>query len=146
MITRKQRRVDIGLETLDERIVPAAGGAAHQAAAAQVQQLAAPLNFGNLVSALNNITVQIDNFNALNNVLNNSDIRVINVSDLLNGNNINALNNALNRNTVLQDFLNNSGNNNTILRDFLNNNDVAIGQVVGLNVNVLSGQVTVFHI
>src|SRR5438067_9855173 len=124
MLTRKRRLIG-QFETLDQRIVPSGGGSTNGAAAA-VQQTAHSANFGNLISALNNITAQIGNLNVLNNV--NAVVSLVNVQDVLNGNNINALNNALNHNLdnvhVLQDFLNNSLNNNTvnIIKDALNNN------------------------
>lgn len=98
------------------------------------------LNQGNLISALNNINAQISKVSALNN-LTLSDVRVVNVQDVVNNNQV--LNNALNRNRVniqiLRDFLNNSVNNNNvqILDHALNNNNVTIGQIVALD--VLSG-------
>jgi len=79
--------------------------------------------------------------NNLNGSLNGSNIQLVNVNDVLNGNNVNALNNALDRNNVqilaLRDVLNNVNvialNGNTVtLTNFLNNNTVpiTIGQVV----------------
>jgi hypothetical protein len=112
-------------------------------AASPVQQITQ----GNLIAALNNINVQIDKLSALNN-LSISNVRVVNVQDVLNNNNV--LNNALNRNNVniqvLQDLLNNSLNNNNvqILDNALNNNDVAIGQVVAIDV-LSGGDVIVFN-
>jgi len=144
-MNRKLRMIG-EFEALDRRIVPSGGGSKQDVAAA-VQQTATSANFGNLISALNNITAQIGNLNALNNV--NAVVSLVNVQDVLNGNNVTALNNALNNNLdnvhILQDFLNNSVNNNTvqIIKDALNNNNVAIGQVVGINV-LSGGQVVVF--
>lgn len=119
--------------------------------AAPVNQTANQINFGQLISALNNINAQISNVYALNN-LTVSDVRLVNVQDVANGNNIVALNNALNRNnildnnTILQNFLNNSLNNNNVnvIRDVLNNNNIAIGQVVGID--VLNGTVYVLYL
>lgn len=115
---------------------------------AQFAQTAGQATFGNLIAALNNISVQIDRLNALND-LTIGDINVVNVEDVLNGNNVQALNNALNRNdvdiTVLRDFLNNSLNNLNvqILNDALNNLNVAVGQVVAIDV-LSGGDVNVF--
>ncbi len=97
-------------------------------------------------AALNNIALQVD---ALNDVtITENDVRVVNVEDVLNNNRV--LNNALNNNdvdiNVLQDFLNNSLNNNNVevLNDVLNDNDVAIGDVVAVNV-LSGGDVVVFQ-
>jgi hypothetical protein len=105
--------------------------------------------FGNLIAALNNIAVNITNLEALND-LTVADVRVVNVEDVLNGNNVEALNNALNNNdvdiAVLQDFLNNSLNDNVVIvNDVLDIGNVLVTDVVALNVNLLSGQVTVFQ-
>ena len=116
------------------------------AGTATAQQNARQANQGNLISALNNIAVQIDRLNALND-LTIGDVTVVNVEDVLNNNNV--LNNSLNRNdvdvNVLRDFLNNSLNNNNveIIKNALNNNDVAISDVVAINV-LSGGDVVVF--
>ena len=111
--------------------------------------LAAPkaqqVNQGNLISALNNIAVQIEDLQALND-LTVQDVRVVNVEDVLNNNRV--LNNALNRNdvdiNVLRDFLNNNNTDVAVtLRNILNNNDVAINDVVAINV-LSGGEVVVF--
>ena len=99
------------------------------------------VTFGNLIAALNNISVEINNLQALND-LTITDVRVVNVEDVLNDNNVRAFNNALNRNevdiAVLQNFLNNSLNDNVVtIREVLSNNNVAIGEVVAID--VLSG-------
>jgi hypothetical protein len=99
-------------------------------------QLANQATVGNLISALNNIAVQITNLEALNG-LTVEDVQVVNVQDVLNGNNVQALNNALNRNNVEILNLRNVLNNNEVIKNALNNNNVAIGQVVA--VDVLSG-------
>lgn len=87
------------------------GGAA-PAVAAPVQ-----VNQGNLISALNNVALEIDRLEALNN-LSVQDVRVVNVEDVLN--NSNVLNNSLNRNRI----------NVQILQNFLNNNDIAVSVVI----------------
>lgn len=92
--------------------------------------------FGNLISALNNISANINQVNALNNL---NSVRIVNVSDLLNGNNVNALNNALNKNNVEIARLTNVLNNNTVLTDFLKNNNIAVDLTKVVAVNVLSG-------
>lgn len=99
--------------------------------------------FGNLIAALNNITVQIDRLNALND-LTVSQVRVVNVQDLLNGNNTNALNNALNRNNTEIVTLRGVLNNNEVIKNALNNNNVAIDRVVAISV-LSGGGVTVFQ-
>lgn len=101
-------------------------------------------NFGNLIAALNNVNVEINNLEALNN-LTIQDVRVVNVEDVLNGNNVNALNNNDVDVAVLQDFLNNSLNNNNveILNDALNNNNVLITDVVAIDV-LSGGDIVVF--
>jgi hypothetical protein len=115
-------------------IVPAAG------LSADAQQRQG--TFGNLIAALNNIAVEIDELNALND-LEIGDITLVNVEDVLNGNNVEALNNALNRNQTeilrLTDVL----NNNTVLTDFLNNADIAITDVIAIDV-LSGGDVVVF--
>ena len=110
-------------------------------ASAAPNQAAGQVNQGNLISALNNVSVQIDRVNALND-LTVGDITVVNVEDVLNNNNVlnNVLNNSLNDNTVLTDFL----NDNTVLNEFLNNNDIAISDVVAINV-LSGGDVVVFQ-
>jgi len=128
---KTQSYCKLQLERLDDRITPS--------------NVAAPANFGNLVSALNNITAQVDHVNALNNIDINH-VRVVNVNDVLNGNNVQALNNALNRNNVnvLTDNLNNSLNNFSILDQALNNNQTSISDVVAVNV-LSGGDIILFH-
>ena len=104
------------------------------------QQAVGQATFGNLISALNNINVQIENLEALNDLdLDVGDINVIvvEVEDLLNGNRIRALNNVLRNADIdaLQNFLND--NDVDILNDALNNNNVNISEVIA--VDVLSG-------
>lgn len=98
---------------------------------------------GNLIAALNNISVQITRLEALND-LTVQDVQVVNVEDVLNDNNVEAFNNALNRNNVeivtLRDVL----NNNEIIKNVLNNNNVEIGQVVAIDV-LSGGDVVVFY-
>lgn len=99
---------------------------------------ATQVNQGNLISALNNVAVQVDRVNALND-LTITDVQVVNVQDVIR--NSNVLNNALRGAdiNILQDFLNNSLNNNNveIIKNSLNENDVLVQDVVA--VNVLSG-------
>jgi hypothetical protein len=98
--------------------------------------------FGNLIAALNNLSVEIDELEVLDD-LTIGDITVVNVEDVLNGNNVEALNNALNRNQTEILRLTNVLNNNNVLTDFLNNNDIAISDVIAVNV-LSGGDVTVF--
>jgi hypothetical protein len=106
------------------------------AAPAAAQQTSVQRSFGNLIAALNNISVQIEELEALND-LTVSDVRVLNVEDVLNGNRVRALNNALNRNDVDIVRLRNVLNDNEIIKKALNNNDVAVSDVVAIE--VLSG-------
>jgi hypothetical protein len=106
------------------------------------------VTFGNLIAALNNINVEINNLQALND-LTITDVRVVNVEDVLSDNNVRAFNNARNRNevdiAVLQNFLNNSLNDNVVtIREVLSNNNVAIGEVVAID--VLSGDDVVIYV
>jgi hypothetical protein len=98
---------------------------------------------GNLIAALNNIAVQITNLEALND-LTITDVRVVNVEDVLNNNNVEAFNNALNRNNVEVITLQDTLNDNQIVQDVLNNNNVEIGQVVAIDV-LSGGDVIVFY-
>lgn len=74
-----------------------------------------------------------------------TDVRVVNVEDAVNNNRV--LNNVLNNQTdiaVLQDFLNNSLNNNVeIIKNALNDNNVAISDVVAIDV-LSGGEVVIF--
>ncbi len=102
------------------------------------------INTGSLVSALNNVNIEIDN---VLNDLTITDVQVVNVEDAVNNNRV--LNNVLNNNqtdiAVLQDFLNNSVNNNNveIIKNALNNNNVAISDVVAIDV-LSGGEVVIF--
>ena len=107
-------------------------------------------NFGNLVSALNNINVQIDELTALND-LTIQDVQLVNVEDVLNDslNRNEVLNNSLNRNdvdvNVLRDFLNNSLNDNVVIvNDVLDIGDVDVADVLAINV-LDNGTVVVFY-
>ena len=114
------------------------------AATAQPNQAAGGINQGNLISALNNVAVQVDRVDALND-LTIEDVRVVNVQDVIR--NSSVLNNALRDADidVLTDFLNGSLNDNTVqvIKDALNQNDVAISDVVAINV-LSGGDVVVF--
>lgn len=102
------------------------------------------INTGSLVSALNNVNIEIDN---VLNDLTITDVQVVNVEDAVNNNRV--LNNVLNNNqtdiAVLQDFLNNSVNNNNveIIKNALNDNNVVISDVVAIDV-LSGGEVVVF--
>ena len=103
------------------------------------------VNQGNLISALNNIAVQIQELNALNDLTVN-DVRVVNVENVLNNNRV--LNNALNRNNVEIITLRNVLNNCTVLScitltNVLNDNNVALNDVVAINV-LSGGDVIIF--
>ena len=104
--------------------------------------------FGNLIAALNNINVQIDRLNVLSN-LDAEEIRLVNVENVLSGNNIRALNNALNNNDVdvLRDFLNDNECSVVAVCDSLNNvlndADIVITDVIAINV-LSGGDVIVF--
>lgn len=110
------------------------------AAPAVAQPSADQVSFGTLISALNNIAVQVERIDALND-LTVENVRVVNVQDTLNGNRVRALNNALRDAYIdaLQNFL----NDNEIIKDSLNNNDVAISDVVAVSV-LSGGEVVVF--
>lgn len=107
-----------------------------------MQQETDQVTFGNLIAALNNLNANIQDVEALND-LSVEDVRVVNVDDLLQGANVNALNNALNKNetdiTALQDFL----NQNQVLNDALNQNNVAVEDVVAVDV-LSGGEVVIF--
>lgn len=105
-------------------------------------QQAKPTTVGNLISALNNIAVQITNLEALND-LTVEDVRVVDVDDVLNDNNVQALNDALNENNVEVVTLRNVLNGNEVIKEALNNNDVAISDVVAIEV-LSGGDVVVF--
>jgi hypothetical protein len=104
--------------------------------------------FGNLIAALNNINVQIDRVNVLSN-LDADEIRIVNIENVLSGNNIQALNNALNNNDVdiLRDFLNNNECSVVAvcnsLNNVLNDADIVITDVIAINV-LSGGDVIVF--
>ena len=95
---------------------------------------------GNLLAALNNVNVNIQDFLDLQN-LTVQDIQVVDVDNVLN--NANILNNSpfLNNITILQNFLNNSLNNNNveILNNALNNLDVDVVLTDVVAIDVLSG-------
>ena len=129
--------VSLGACTTESPVAPARSANAPSLARSGTQA-----TFGNLIAALNNIAVNIDELSALNN-LTIGDVTLVRVGDVLSGNNIEALNNALNNNNVEILNLRNVLNNNTILTDFLKNNKVAIGQVVAIDV-LSGGDVIVF--
>jgi hypothetical protein len=103
----------------------------------------AQINQGGLVSALNNVNAEINNIEALND-LTVSDVRVVNVEDVLN--NSNVLNNVLRNADIdaLQNFLNSNDVRANIIRDVLNQSNVAVSDVVA--VDVLSGGDVVVYV
>lgn len=108
--------------------------------AAAQQQDVRQASVGNLISALNNINAQV---RALENV-NVENVRVVTVKDVLNDNNVQAFNNALNRNNVEILNLRNVLNDNEIIKNSLNENNIAIGQVVAVDV-LSGGDVVIFY-
>jgi hypothetical protein len=123
----------------------------------QAQPNVRQATFGNLISALNNINVQIGNLEVLTDLIDigvikigDINIEVITVGDVLSGNNVRALNNALNRNDVEINVLRNFLNDNVVLQDFLNEslNDLDINVLINdvIAVNVLSGGDLIFFV
>ena len=124
-------------------------------AASFQQQNVGQATFGNLIAALNNITANINNLQVLSDLIDAGDINVedvnvalVNVDDVRV--NVNALNNALNRNDVdidaLQNFLNNVDITITyVLTNVLTNADILVTDVIAIEVDLLSGDITVFH-
>ncbi len=111
-------------------------------AAMAQQQTTRQATVGNLIAALNNISVEIGQLNALNN-LTVGDVRLVNVDNVLNNNNVRAFNNALNRNNVEILNLRNVLNNNEIIKNVLNNAKINISRVVAIDV-LSGGDVIVF--
>ena len=123
---------------------------------ASFQQNIGQATFGNLIAALNNIAVNIQNLQALNDLVDTGDITIgdinvqlVRVGDVLSGNNIRALNNALNRNQVEINVLRNFLNNNDIdidvlIQNVLNRNTVVVNDVIAIDVNVQTGTIIVF--
>jgi hypothetical protein len=120
---------------------------------ASPQQDSRQANFGNLIAALNNINVQIERLNVLSNIR-DSNVQVVNVEDVLSGNNIRALNNALNNNNVeiltLRNFLNDvldvseTQCSLVALCDVLNDADIVVSDVIAINV-LSGGDVIIFE-
>ncbi|MBD2296764.1 hypothetical protein H6G06_25595 [Anabaena sphaerica FACHB-251] len=110
---------------------------------ASAQQKTKQATFANLIAALNNISAEIQNLSVLNN-LTVSQVRVVNVENLLNDNNVKVFNDALNKNNVQILTLRNVLNNNEVIQNVLNNNNVDIGQVVAIDV-LSGGDVIVFY-
>ncbi|MBD2388565.1 hypothetical protein [Cylindrospermum sp. FACHB-282] len=99
--------------------------------------------FENLIAALNNVSAEINDLSLLNN-LTSSQVKLVNVKDLLNDDNVEAFNNALNTNTVQIITLRNILNSNQVIKNVLNSNNVNIGQVVAIDV-LSGGDVLVFY-
>lgn len=75
-------------------------------------------------------------------------IGLVNLNDVLNNAQVTALNNILNGSNILSGIrldLQNVLNNNTVLNDFLNNNNVAISDVVAVDV-LSGGRLTIFYL
>jgi hypothetical protein len=106
----------------------------------QGRQEARQANFGNVVSALNNVSAQVQNVNALNDV---KVVDAVDVEGVLSGNNVQALNNALNRNDVDINVLRDAINNNDVLVEALEDANIAITDVIAVNV-LSGGDVVVF--
>ncbi len=102
----------------------------------------AQINQGGLVSALNNVSAEINNVQALNDLM-ITDVEVVNAEDAVRNNNV--LNNVLNNADIdaLQNFLNGNDVNAEIIRQALNNNDVDVSDVVAVDV-LSDGTVVVF--
>ncbi|WP_394886713.1 hypothetical protein ACG873_19035 [Mesorhizobium sp. AaZ16] len=109
-------------------------GAGQVAGAQQGRQAAGQANFGNLIAALNNVSVQAQNVRALENV---NVVDVVDVNNVASGNNVQILNNALNKNDVDINVLRDAINDNKVLNNALQNANVNVNDVVA--VNVLSG-------
>jgi hypothetical protein len=120
----------------------ALAGAIGPAAAQPNNQNAEQANFGNLISALNNISAQVADVEVIDDIT-VGDVNVVNVEDVLNGNNINALNNALNRNDVDIEILQDAIQNNDVLNNVLNNANINIQDVVSIEV-LSGGDIVVF--
>jgi hypothetical protein len=101
--------------------------------------------FGNLIAALNNINVQIDRLSVLSDITADN-FQVVNVENVLSGNNIQALNNALNNNNVeiLTDFLLLTNPNCTLIAVCNSLNGAVIQDVIAINV-LSGGDVIVFQ-
>jgi len=110
--------------------------------APSLAQSGAQTTFGNLIAALNNIAVNIDELNALND-LTIGDITVVNVEQVLNGNNVEALNNALNNNNIEILNLREVLSNNVVILEVLRNADIQITDVIAIDV-LSGGDVNVF--
>lgn len=96
------------------------------------------INQGNLISALNNVNAEVNNLEALND-LTVSEVRIVNVDNVLN--NSNVLNNVL-RNADI-DAVQNNLNDNEVIKQALNNNNVNVSDVVAVDV-LSDGTVVVF--
>jgi hypothetical protein len=98
-------------------------------------------NFGTLISSMNNTAAEMTELNELKN-LTATNVRVVNIEDLLKGNNVEAFNNALNRNKAETAKLTSALNGNKVLTDYLKTNNIAVSRVVAIDVS--GGVVTLF--
>jgi hypothetical protein len=99
-------------------------------------------NFGVLISSINNMPRELSELQARTN-LTASDVRIVNVADLMEGNNRAALDNALSKNTANNAKLSTAISANKVLADYLNTNKVVATRVVAIDVPP-SGPVTLF--
>jgi hypothetical protein len=109
------------------------------------QRQAGQVTVGNLISALNNINVQINNLEALND-LTVANVQVVDVDNVLNDNNVRALENALSRNDVEILNLRNVLNDSEIVQNVLNNNDVDVNINEVVAIDVLSDGTVIFFV
>ena len=102
----------------------------------------AQATFGNLIAALNNVNLQVQDLEILNNAdiidditVGDIDVRLVNVEDVLNDAQIDILNNALNNNNV----------NVEVLNDALNNLDLDLDvDLLALDIVLVDGDLIVF--
>jgi hypothetical protein len=98
-----------------------------------------------LIDVVVNNVQALNQANVLSNVLNESDVRILNLNDSLNGNQINVLSDILNQSQVLSNntvTVQNVLNNNEIVKNVLNHTNIAIDRVVA--VDLLSAPITVY--
>lgn len=109
---------------------------------AQAQQQQGQATFGNLVAALNNINAQVRALEQADiNVENIQVARVRDIRDNLNDNQVETLNNAFRDANI--EVLREGIQDNEVLNNFLNENDIAVNDVVAVNV-LSGGDVVVF--
>ena len=100
---------------------------------------------GGLIDVVVNNTSVLNQADILNNALNQNDVRILNLNDVLNGNQTNVLSDILNNSQVLSNntvIVQNVLNNNEVAKNFLNQNNIPISRVVAID--VLSGAPTIY--